>query len=441
MALVSVALGVGSGLLATAFRLTLLSADGIRTQWIVAAKGRPLVGFVLVVGLVATAAMIAAWLVRRFAPTAGGSGIPQVEAALAGGPLPQTAAVVPVKFIGGVLAIGGGLALGREGPSVQMGAQLGLWLGKWFRMDISDCRALLAAGGGAGLATAFNAPIAGAVFVLEELVRRFDPRTALAALGASAGAIAAARWFLGQAPDFALSAISFPSPGTGFLFFGLGLVAGVAGVLYNRGLLVGLRLADACHRVPVELRAAFIGGLVGAVAWLAPDWVGGGDPLTQRALSGQQALTVLPVLFVVRFVLSLGSYCAGTPGGLFAPLLVLGAQLGLLYSAVGQWLLPSVTTPSSAFAVVGMAALFVAVVRAPATGIILVTELTGNVTLLLPILAACFGAMLIPLLSGDRPIYDSLRERVLRVAPGTDTGVEPDHSRTIAQEVQRHRCR
>src|SRR5215472_13264391 len=130
------------------------------------------VGFFLVLILCAAATALAAWLVRRFSPQASGSGIPHVEAVIRG-ELPQAPFwLIPVKFVGGLLAIGSGLALGREGPSVQMGASLAHFLGKVFRRHWADCRMLLAAGAGAGLATAFNAPIAGAIFVLEELLRR-----------------------------------------------------------------------------------------------------------------------------------------------------------------------------------------------------------------------------------------------------------------------------
>ena len=155
----------------------------------------------------ATAAAAAAFLVRRISPQAVGSGIPRVEAVLTG-QLPEARfRIIPVKFVGGVLAIGSGLALGREGPSVHMAATVGQLVGKVFRRNWPDCRVLLAAGAGAGLATAFNAPIAGGVFVLEELVRRFELRIAIAALSASASAISVSRAILGDAPDFHLATV------------------------------------------------------------------------------------------------------------------------------------------------------------------------------------------------------------------------------------------
>jgi CIC family chloride channel protein len=164
-------------------------------------------------------------------------------------------------------------------------------------------------------------------------------------------------------------------------------------------------------RCPVELRAGLIGAAVGALAWFTPDLVGGGDPLTQSALDGTGTLAVLPLILILRAGLGAMSYAAGTPGGLFAPLLVLGAQLGLCFGMLGRMAFPAIDIAPEGFAVVGMAAFFAGVVRAPVTGITLVVEMTANVTMLLPMLAACFVAMLVPTLLGNAPIYDSLREQ------------------------------
>jgi CIC family chloride channel protein len=415
LALVSCLVGMLTGLVAALFRLALQRADRSRDLLINWAHGQPGFGFFLVVGLVAAMTAVACWLVLRFSPQATGSGIPHVEAVVNGELPPAPVSLLPVKFLGGWLAIGGGLALGREGPSVQMGANIGSFLGRIFRLGESDHIALLAGGAGAGLATAFNAPIAGAVFVLEELVRRFDTRIAIAALGASAGAIAVARLFLGQAPDFTVPMMPYPAVGSGFLFLALGVLAGLAGVAYNRALLGALALSDRLGNWPRALRAAAIGAGVGALAWFGPDLVGGGDALTQRVLAGGEVLALLPLFFVLRFALGAASYAAGTPGGLFAPMLVLGAQLGLLFAGICRLGLPDLGAPPVAFAVVGMAAFFTAVVRAPVTGVILAIELTGGFTQLLAMLWACFAAMAIPVLLGDRPIYDSLKERTLRL--------------------------
>jgi len=183
-------------------------------------------------------------------------------------------------------------------------------------------------------------------------------------------------------------------------------------IVYNR-LLLGTIDTIGQLRWPVELRAGLIGAAVGVLAWFAPGLVGGGDAITQRALLGVDTLAVLPLVFLLRLGLGAISYAAGTPGGLFAPMLVLGAQLGLFFGQLCQLVFPDLNIQPEAFAVVGMAAFFTGVVRAPLTGIVLVVEMTANVTMLLPMLGACFMAMLAPTLMRDPPIYDSLRERTL----------------------------
>jgi CIC family chloride channel protein len=406
--------GAASGLIGAIFRLALEEADRFRNALITSAYDFKFAGFLLVAGSCAAVVTAAAWLVRRFSPYASGSGIPHVEAALKEQVPPAPPGLIAVKFLGGVLAIGAGLALGREGPSVQMGAAIAHAVGKVSRRSWPDCRVLLAAGAGAGLATAFNAPIAGAVFVLEELVRRFETHMAIAALGASAAAIAVARALLGHAPDFSVEPLAFVGVHALPLFVVLGAVSGLMATLYNATLLGALAAVERFSRWPVELRAAAIGAVVGILAWFTPELVGGGDDITQRTLAGGAALAVIPLAFLLRFALGAVSYAAATPGGLFAPLLALGAQLGLFCGALSRLAFPDLDIDPIAFAVVGMAAFFTGVVQAPVTGIVLVVEMTGSFTTFLPMLAACFVAMLVPNLLGSPPIYDSLGERMSR---------------------------
>jgi CIC family chloride channel protein len=405
--------GEVAGFMGAAFRLALLQADQCRDWLVGQAQGARLLGLVLLVAGCGVATAAAAWLVRRFSPHASGSGIPHVEAVLHR-ELPQAPyRLIPVKFVGGLLAIGSGLALGREGPSVQMGASLAHLLGRVFRCPPSDCLVLLAGGAGAGLATAFNAPIAGAVFVLEELVRRFDTRTAVATFGASAGAIAVSRLFLGDLPDFRVPELPYPVFAAVPLHLLLGALAGLLGVVYNRAILGALAATERMRGWPVEFRAAVIGGFVGLAAWFVPSLVGGGDPLTQRALSGDEPISWLALVFLFRFGLGPLCYAARTPGGLFAPMLVLGAQGGLLYGSLCSYWLADLAPSPQVVAVVGIAAFFTAVVRAPLTAIVLAIELTGCFTLLLQMLSACFAALLLPTLLCEPPIYESLVEHAL----------------------------
>src|SRR3974377_194338 len=189
----SLATGLLIGVVGGAFRLLLSKADDLRNELVLWAHRWPYAGWLVPMAVGLLGAALARWLVVRFAPTAGGSGVQRVEVGFGGEVQPYRHSIVLVKFLGGLLAIGSGLALGREGPSVQMGASLASLVGRVFRRQWPDRRVLFAGGAGAGLATAFNAPIAGAVFVLEELVRRFETHIAIAAVGASATAIWVAR--------------------------------------------------------------------------------------------------------------------------------------------------------------------------------------------------------------------------------------------------------
>jgi chloride channel protein, CIC family len=414
LAVLSVGAGMAAGLLASAFRLALSRAERFRDALLPRLHDHGVAGILGIVLLCAAATAAAAWLVHRFSPQASGSGIPHVEAQLRGNWSGNPLRIIFAKFFGGLLAIGAGLALGREGPTVQMGASLSLLLGRMSHRSEEECKALLAAGAGAGLATAFNAPIAGAIFVLEELVRRFDVPITIAALGASAGAIATARYLLGQAPDFQVVTLPYPGPLVLPVYIVLGLTVGFIGVIYNRAILGALRAtAHLQTRYPPELIAAVIGAAVGVVAWFAPHLVGPGDAITQQMLGGTQSMAVVgtgfALLLVMRFALGAVSYAARTPGGLFAPILVLGSQSGLFFGTLCYHVAPNAGIHPVAFAVVGLAALFTAVVRAPLTGIVLAIELTGSFRLLLPMLAACFGAMLIATLLREPPIYESLR--------------------------------
>ncbi|MEF3367711.1 ClC family H(+)/Cl(-) exchange transporter [Methylocystis sp. 9N] len=419
LGLLSVASGLGIGVVCGLFRIALDQAQRFRAavpDWL---AERPMLGCASLILGAAVAAGFSAGLVRRIVPSAAGSGIPHVESVIAGESPPAPFALLPVKFIGGLLAIGAGLALGREGPLVQMGATCAFYVGKLFRCDWRDSQSLLAAGAGAGLAAAFNAPLAGSAFVLEELLRRFDMRHATAALGASVAAIFVVRLIDGASPEFASPSRFAPTAIDNLLCLGLGVAAGVMSVAYSAAVIGALDMTDRLSRWPAEIKAALIGAAVGALAWFAPGLVGDGGALTQKTIDGGFTLLALSLVFLLRFVLGAVSYAAGTPGGLFAPLLVLGAQLGAFFGLLLFAGSPEAETHAAMFAIVGMAAFFSAVVRAPLTGMILITEMTGSSELLLPMLAACFSAMATAALLRNAPIYDALRERAASLAGRT----------------------
>jgi CIC family chloride channel protein len=359
--------------------------------------------------------------VNDLAPEAAGSGIPHLKAVLYRLRSLRWRRILPVKFLGGVCAIGGGLALGREGPTVQMGGAVGAAVAEWLKVTPRERQTLIAAGAGAGLAAAFNAPLAGLAFVLEELQRDFSPLIFSAAFLASVTADVLTRSLTDQLPVF--HGATYPAPSLMALpaFLMLGVLTGLLGVAFNRSLLGCLegfvRLGgwlSRLGRLPVRLAGAFVGAAVGLIGWFVPSALGGGHGLVESVLAGQIVLSAIPLWFGLRFGLTMISYGCGAPGGIFAPLLVLGALLGLAVGEVTRLVMPGAVTQPAAFAVVGMAAYFAAIVRAPLTGIVLIVEMTNNYEQIVPLLVACFSAYVVADALGDLPIYEALLERDVR---------------------------
>jgi len=403
----AIAVGTLTGIVGTAFRWVLVAADGWRAAALAWAHTAPF-GAIVVVGAAAGLTGLAVWLVQRLAPETAGSGIPRVEEALASRGGPAGPWTLPVKFVGGTLAMGTGLALGREGPTVQMGATIGDLIERDPKR--TDAHTLLAAGAGAGIATAFDAPLAGVLFVVEELTHRFETRLLLATMVACATAAWITRTVF-PTPLFVLPP-HVPVPLASLpLHLALGLVAGVLGVVYNRALLATVALSGRGRRLPRGTSGLVVGALVGWLAWYAPALVGGGEPLVQRLLADQIGVGTLVVWILVRFPLSVLSYGSGAPGGLFAPLLALGALTGGIVGRAASGWFPSVAADHTAFVAVGTAAYFTAVVRSPLTGVALLAEMTGRFSLVLPMLMACLAAHLVATIAGEPPIYDALRDR------------------------------
>ncbi|MFN2425195.1 MAG: H(+)/Cl(-) exchange transporter ClcA [Candidatus Binatia bacterium] len=405
----SILVGLIVGLVAVAFRQSLLEAEKLRHMLVAFAWEHPWWAPALPVLLGACGAAIAVHLVRRVAPEAAGSGIPHVKGVLHGA-RSMRKRVLPVKFFGGIAGIGGGLVMGREGPTIQMGAAVGHMVGGWITTTPREKRTLIAAGAGAGLAAAFNAPLAGLVFVLEELQRDFSPGVFTATLIAAAVADVTTRLLLGQLPVFHVVAHSIPPLVVIPAALLLGVIAALAGIAFNRALVRSLDLFARITWKPWAVGAA-VGAAVASVGLFAPEVLGGGDRLVERILSGSMTLTALAGLFVIRFVLTMVSYGSGAPGGIFAPLLMLGAALGLAVGQVYAAIFPGVFEQPESFAVVGMAAYFSAVVRAPLTGVVLMVEMTGDYSLVLPLLAASLSAYGVADYLKDRPIYEALLQR------------------------------
>lgn len=428
-------IGLGAGLLAVLFRLALAWAEDGRATLLQRLHAHPAWGWAVLplIGLVFGS--LTGWAVRRWAPESSGSGIPHTKGVLLGVRQMRWRTLLPVKFLGGVAVIGPGLSLGREGPTVQMGAAVGAAIGQALKVRRGAMAQLVSCGAGAGLAAAFNAPLAGFIFVLEELQRELSPLTYGGALVAAVCADIVTRGLTGQVPSLRIDrTMALPLPALP-LVAALGIAVGLLGVAFNRALLgsqaAALKLAERPgRRLPRWLQPGLAGVAVGLVAWWLPDAVGGGHPVAERLGTGAFASATvagLVLLLAAKFGMTVLSYASGAPGGIFAPMLVLGALVGLVTQRLCALAWPALADKGPAFAVLGMASFFASSVRAPLTGIVLILEMTGDYEQLFALSVACLAAYLVAERLRDRPIYDALLERDLaRTGHGPATD-EPTH--------------
>ncbi len=385
-------------------------------------------------------AVFAVWVVARYAPETSGSGIPHVKAVLLHLDRLSWRRVLPVKLLGGTAALAAGLSLGREGPTVQMGAAMGQLTALILKLPKRNHNQMIAAGAGAGLAAAFNAPLAGFVFVIEELQRELSPLTFSLALIACVLSDIIMRSVLGQQPSFFVRDVHTP-PLEALPFCVLvGIGASLIGAVFNKSLLGALAWAK---RLTLRLRLTLTGLLaaaIGLVAWWLPEISGGGYASAQDILSGHfsnlGSLRWLLLLLALRLLLTVVSYATGAAGGIFAPMLAMGAAFGVIAGLLSGLAIPGAGDLTIAFAVVAMAALFSAVVRAPLTGIVLLLEMTGNYSLLLPLMVASLTAYLLAERLGYKAIYESLLE--VRLAGTTDHPAEDDHPVWLDVVVEPH---
>ncbi len=408
--------GAVAGLIASVFRMALHYSELNRIGWIQRLPRWESLAAAVTLGALGSGTGL--WLVRRFAPETAGSGIPDLKSVVMGEKQLSWRRILPVKFLAGVLGIGGGLTLGREGPTVQMGGATGLMVSGWFKVKQGEGerKALISAGAAAGLAAAFNAPLAGLIFALEELNGSFTQVVFVASFLAAVTADVVCRVVTGETPVFVLHSAPAPSLHTLPLAVVLGLVAGLGGVVFNRTLLASLDFYDRFRRFPPFAVGALTGVVVGFAAWIYPGVSGSGAMLSESALNGGIAIRWVLVLLAARFALTMVSYGSGASGGIFAPLLVLGSLGGLAVGVAVHAVMPGWAEYPETFAVISMGALFTAIVRAPLTGIVLMIELTGKYDFMLPLLVSCFAAYGVAEALRDAPIYEALRERAARGA-------------------------
>lgn len=425
LCLLAVVGGVLIGVLGSAFRWAIFHADRFRFELINWAHQWPGIGVLIPIVAAAIAVAIARYTTRLVPETAGG-GVSRVEASLRGEMRLESLRIIPGKFIGGVLAIGSGLALQREGPTVQMGASIGSKLGRMFKQP-RDAEELAAGLAGAGLGVAFNAPLGGAMFVFEELSRAYRLRLVLTTLIGGATAVTVSRELLGDHAFFYLGYVDPVRMKQLVAFAIFGLMMGALGAAYNKTIIWFLDMMLRFRRFPPEVKAAFIGGMVGAIAYFYPTMVGGGEPLTQRMLTDAPLPSVILLILLFRWVLGPLSISVGAPGGLFTPMLAIGAASGALVSSVVNQIAPWMELSVTSFAFVGMAAVFAGSLRSPLTGVVLTAEMAASTALLMPALIASAGAVLAATLLRNEPLFDTLAPRAAGwIGPPRESAGPPD---------------
>jgi len=347
----------------------------------------------------------AGYLLQEYSPAASGGGIPQVKAALARYPMILSLRVAWVKALGTILVLGAGLTLGRRAPTVHIGAALAAQLSQWLPTSPEHRRQMIAAGAAAGLAAGFNTPIAGILFVIEELMRDASGLTLETAVIASFTGSVVSR-LLGATPLSIAPIISHQALDSHFALHGipilllLGTLAGIIGAYFNQGLLWTIRFSRRLN-LSLPQRIGIAGLISGTIVALLPPFFRDNSGLREVLVTGEATNLEILIAFIAHFFLTMIAYSSGAPGGLFAPALIMGSSLGYLLGEVFG-------DHTSLYALVGMGAFFTGIVRVPVTATVIVFEMTADFNLVLPLMVTCATAYIVAESVFSRSIYDHL---------------------------------
>ncbi len=425
MMFLAAVVGVSIGVVGSLFHMAIDFVIHSKAHWI--HEWWKFQGYVWVPYVVSSMIMVyfAIILVRKFGPEAGGSGVQEIEGILADKREMRAVRVLVIKFFGGISGLGGGMVMGREGPTIQMGGALGNIAATIASLSKEDAKILIAAGAGAGLAVAFNAPVAGMLFVFEEMRRQFKFTfiSVPSVVVSSIVGIYVLYFFMGDYDFISVKPLLAPATHELWVFLVFGVFFGFLGWTFNTFI---VRFADkfsTYNGVQFHIASLITGAMIGFLLYKWPDTVGEGFGIIHTILHNDFSFEIIAALFLARFLTTLSSYGTSAPGGIFAPMLAIGTIFGIGFGIAVHYFLPLYAIDPYVFAIVGMSALFAATVGAPFTGIMLILELTGHYNLVAPVLVGSLAAFAMSNILGVRPIYSLLLERTLRIAK---FGVEED---------------
>ena len=408
-------IGIIVGLVGAIFRITLSYIEIFRVNLYENAGNSGFMSWLWPILFAITGISIALYLVRRFAPEASGSGVQEIEGALDGLRPMRWKKVLPIKFIASLFSLGSGLLLGREGPTIQLGANIGKMVKDTLGKSEIESNSLISTGAAAGLASAFNAPFAGIIFVIEEMHGQFKFNFySVAAIMIAAGtADFIVRILVNSKP--VLEIMVFPSPDIFglWIFIILGLLCSIIGYIYNKLLVISLDLFKFSFKIPIIYTGITVGLIIAVIGMFFPNLIGGGYDIITKGVGHSFTLSFLLFLFIARLLLSIFSYSTGAPGGIFLPMLTLGVIFGMFFGTSMQHYFPDLISHPGVYAIAGMAGIFSATVRAPLTGLVLAIEMTSNYELILPLIVTTVIASVCTALLGNEPIYTTLLKRTL----------------------------
>lgn len=395
--------GLASGLISVLYRYTLGKLDTVRnlmySQVSIGKGALMLAGFLLLAFLM--------HLLLNWAPLSGGSGIPQIRGELLGRADMETTPTLISKFFGGAMGAFTGLTLGREGPSIQLGGALAKMMSDRIKATEMERRYLITAGASAGLAAAFNAPLAGALFALEELHKSFSHFFVVPCIVASVLANFVSFSILGMEPAFSFPMHEMLPVSYFWVPVSIGVLGGVLGSLFNKGLLL---FSQNMKKLPVPryliIFAAMV--LVFVAGLYSPLLLGGGHGLIERLATKPAAPTALIIYFAIRLLLVWTGYGSGAQGGIFLPVLTLGALLGAFCHSI----MMGGDAFYANFLYLGMAAILSSVVQAPLLSILLVSEMSGTMMQMISVTTTAVVAYLVAQALRNAPIYESLYDNM-----------------------------